>query len=46
VNGGGHAIYGRGFSCPDVYIEDFLVKGTLPGQRETVCDWGNAVIGK
>ncbi len=46
VEGGVHGIYGRGFSCPDQYVDDFLVNGTLPGQREIVCDWGNAVIGK
>lgn len=44
VEGGLHSIYGRGFRCPDQYIEDFLVNGTLPEQRETLCDWGNAVI--
>ena len=46
VNGGLHAIYGWGHSCPDQYVEDFLVDGTLPDKRETVCDWGNAVIGQ
>jgi hypothetical protein len=46
VNGGTHSIYGRGYSCPDQYIEDFLVKGTLPEQREIVCDWGKAVLGR
>jgi pimeloyl-ACP methyl ester carboxylesterase len=45
VEGGVHSIYGRGYSCPDGYIEDFLVDGTLPAQREIICDWGNAVIG-
>ena len=46
VEGGVHSILGYGFSCPDQYIEDFLVDGKLPEQRETVCDWGDAVIGK
>ena len=46
VNGGGHGIYGWGHSCPDQYVEDFLVKGTLPDQHEIVCDWGNAVMGQ
>lgn len=46
VEGGVHSIYGYGFSCPDQYIEDFLVDGKLPEQREIVCDWGDAVIGK
>jgi hypothetical protein len=27
-------------------VEDFLVNGTLPDQREIVCDWGDAVIGQ
>ncbi len=44
VEGAGHSIYGYGFSCPDQYIEDFLIDGTLPEQRETVCDWGDTVI--
>ncbi len=46
VEGGLHSIYGRGYSCPDQYIEDFLVDGTLPDQREIICDWGHAVIGQ
>jgi hypothetical protein len=44
VEGGVHSIYGRGYACPDQYIEDFLVDGTLPAQREIICDWGEAVI--
>jgi pimeloyl-ACP methyl ester carboxylesterase len=44
VNGGVHGIYGRGVDCPDKYVNDFLLNGTLPDQRETVCDWGDAVI--
>lgn len=44
VEGGPHGILGWGFRCPDQYIEDFLVNGRLPEQREIVCDWGNAVI--
>jgi pimeloyl-ACP methyl ester carboxylesterase len=46
VNGGGHGIYGRGHSCPDQFVEDFLVNGSLPNQREIVCDWGSAVMGQ
>jgi len=46
VEGGVHSILGYGFSCPDQYIEDFLMSGTLPKQRETICHWDNAVIGK
>ena len=45
VEGGVHSIYGWGQACPDQYIEDFLVDGTLPNQREIACDWGDAVIG-
>jgi pimeloyl-ACP methyl ester carboxylesterase len=44
VEGGLHGIYGWGEACPDRYIEDFLVNGTLPEKREIVCDWGSAVI--
>jgi pimeloyl-ACP methyl ester carboxylesterase len=46
VKGGPHGILGWGFDCPDQYINDFLTKGQLPPQREMVCDWGNAVLGK
>ena len=46
VNGGIHSIYAWGYSCPDDYIEDFLVNGELPDQREIVCDWGEAVLGQ
>lgn len=44
VEGGLHGIYGWGQSCPDRYIENFLVEGTLPEQREIICDWGDAVV--
>jgi pimeloyl-ACP methyl ester carboxylesterase len=45
VNGGRHSIYGWGFDCPDTYITDFMMGGSLPDQREIVCeDWGDAVI--
>jgi pimeloyl-ACP methyl ester carboxylesterase len=46
VEGGMHGVYGWSFSCPDQYIEDFLVQGTFPDQREIVCDWGEAVLGR
>lgn len=46
VEGGRHGIYGRGFSCPDQHIEEFLVDGILPDQREIVCDWGDTVLGR
>ena len=44
VEGGIHVSFGRGYRCPDKYIEDFLLKGIFPEQREIICDWGNAVI--
>ncbi len=45
VEGGRHSIYGWGFDCPDKYISDFMVDGTLPAEREIVCeDWGTDVI--
>lgn len=41
VEGGRHSIYGWGYECPDKYITDFMVDGTLPDQHEIVCsDWG------
>ena len=46
VEGGEHGIFFSGQDCPVQYIEDFLVDGKLPDQREVVCDWGNAVIGQ
>lgn len=40
VEGGVHSIYGYGNECPDQYITDFLVDGTLPEEHEIVCtDW-------
>jgi hypothetical protein len=45
VEGGRHSIYGWGYDCPDKYITDFMVDGTLPSEREIVCeDWGTDVI--
>lgn len=44
VEGGRHSIYGWGNKCPDDYITNFLVKGELPSQRETVCKWDSPVI--
>jgi len=44
VEGGRHSIYGWGFDCPDKYITDFLVDGTLPTGHEILCkDWGTDV---
>jgi pimeloyl-ACP methyl ester carboxylesterase len=40
VEGGVHSIYGYGNECPDQYITDFLVNGSLPAEHEIVCtDW-------
>lgn len=40
VEGGIHSIYGWGNDCPDQYITDFMVDGTLPSEHEIVCtDW-------
>lgn len=44
VEGGFHGIYGWGQACPDQVIENFLLDGTLPDQREIICNWGNAVL--
>jgi len=44
VEGGLHSIYGYGNACPDDYITNFLVKGELPADRETVCQWDPAVV--
>ncbi|HVN16755.1 MAG TPA: alpha/beta fold hydrolase, partial [Anaerolineales bacterium] len=44
VEGGRHSIYGFGEDCPDSYVTNFLVKGELPPQRETVCTWDPNVI--
>lgn len=42
--GGIHSIFGWGNSCPDDYVTDFLVDGTLPSRREIVCgEWADAV---
>lgn len=41
AEGGVHSIFGWGYDCPDQYVTDFLVNGTLPSEREIVCeDWG------
>ncbi|HUG34043.1 MAG TPA: hypothetical protein VMJ90_04695, partial [Anaerolineales bacterium] len=42
--GGPHSIFGYGYECPDNYITDFLVDGTLPSEREIVCEWDPAVV--
>ncbi len=44
VDGGRHSIYGFGYDCPDKYISDFMVDGTLPEKREILCEeWGTNV---
>ncbi|MCC6500926.1 MAG: alpha/beta fold hydrolase [Anaerolineales bacterium] len=44
VEGGRHSIYGFGQPCPDDYITDFMVNGTLPSQREIVCQWEPSIV--
>lgn len=44
VDGGRHSVYGFGDPCPDDYITDFMVDGTLPSEREIICEWDPAVI--
>jgi pimeloyl-ACP methyl ester carboxylesterase len=36
--GGPHVIWGRGFSCPDLIVQDLLIDGTLPLAREQRCE--------
>lgn len=36
--GGPHVIFGRGVSCVDEPVTDFLVHDRLPAQRETTCE--------
>ena len=44
VDGGHHSIFGYGYDCPDSYIADYIMDGTLPDQREILCEeWGDAV---
>ncbi|MBN8657135.1 MAG: alpha/beta fold hydrolase [Anaerolineae bacterium] len=46
VEGGVHSIYGYGYACPDQYVTDLLVDGTLPSEREIVCDdWEDPIYG-
>lgn len=46
VEGGIHSIYGYGFTCPDQYVTDLLVDGTLPAEREVVCnEWEDPIYG-
>ncbi len=35
--GGPHVIFGRGETCPDDIVTEFLEHGTLPDSRRTVC---------
>ena len=44
VEGGLHSIFGWGYDCPDQILADYMVNGSLPDQREILCeDWGDAV---
>lgn len=38
TQGGPHVTFGYGNECPDAFVTDFLVNGTVPAQRETVCE--------
>ena len=38
TTGGAHVSLGRGQSCPDQLLTDFLVRGASPPLRVTVCD--------
>jgi len=37
TEGGPHVTFGYGNECPDAFVTNFLVKGVVPAQRETVC---------
>lgn len=37
-DGGPHIIFGRGVSCVDDLVTDFLVNDQLPSERETTCE--------
>ncbi len=36
--GGPHVIWGRGYACPDTILEALLYDGTLPADREQLCE--------
>jgi pimeloyl-ACP methyl ester carboxylesterase len=38
TEGGAHVIFGRDNECPDAIVTAFLVDGTLPEQREIICE--------
>jgi pimeloyl-ACP methyl ester carboxylesterase len=38
TNGGAHVIFNRGDACPDNILNDFLVDGTRPEEREISCE--------
>lgn len=44
VEGGHHASYGYGETCPDEYVNDFLLTDRVPARREISCEWGDPVI--
>ncbi len=37
-SGGPHVIFGRGVTCVDALVSDYLATGALPSRRETTCD--------
>lgn len=43
VDGGHHASYGFGETCPDDYVNDFLLRDRLPARREIECTWDSPV---
>lgn len=43
VDGGHHASYGYEETCPDDYVNDFLLKDRLPARREIECTWESPV---
>jgi pimeloyl-ACP methyl ester carboxylesterase len=38
TEGGSHVTFGYGNECPDALVTDFLVKDTVPAERETFCE--------
>ena len=38
TEGGAHVIFGRGDPCPDDMVTAFLLDGTTPDERQTICE--------
>lgn len=38
MRGGPHVIWGRGYTCPDTIVQALLYDGTLPVDREQLCE--------